>query len=51
MFTDRSTPEPELTKACGVSAGATTMSPARASIVWSPTVKVASPSWTMNVSA
>ena len=41
MFTDRSTPEPELTNACGTFAGATTMSPALASMVSSPTVNVA----------
>src|SRR5919108_725096 len=40
IFTERSTPEPELTKACGISAAATTMSPAPASIVSSPMVNV-----------
>jgi hypothetical protein len=51
MFTERSTSVPELTKACGTFAGATTMSPACASIVSLPTVNVAFPAWTMNVSA
>src|SRR5215213_6641858 len=40
-----------LTNLCGAPAGTTTMSPALASIVLSPTVKSTSPSSTMNVSS
>jgi hypothetical protein len=42
---------PRLTNLCGAPAGTTTMSPAVASIVRSPTVNSTSPSSMMNVSS
>src|SRR5215211_4503347 len=51
MSTCRSGPLPELMNLCGTPAGTTTIWPPVASIVASPTVKVASPSCTTKISS